>query len=110
MLLGISVPSTSIFPDFEKYLRFVTVNFGLSGLLGYYTPREVIEGYNDPLIQQLNSMPIYEGGDITTSPFLAMNKPPTHPANNTVAFFTGEEDYTMTREYGTWLNQSFIMM
>ena len=50
VLLGLSTPPRYL-PEFEKYLRFVTVNFGLSGLLGYYTPREIIEGYNDPLIE-----------------------------------------------------------
>ena len=50
------------------------------------------------------------GGDATTSPILALNNPPTHPTNNTVAFFTGEEDYTMTRTYGQWLGQEYIMM
>ena len=107
--MGITTPPEYL-PQFEKYMRFLTTNFGLSGLLGWYTPREVIEGYYDPLIETLNSMPIYEGGDSTTSPFLAMNIPPTHPSDNTVAFFTGEEDYTMTRTYGTWLDSPFINM
>lgn len=99
VLLGLKkMPET--LPDFDKYLRFVSINFGLSGLLTVHTPREVIDGYDDPLIQQLNSMPIYEGGDSTTSPTLSMANPPTHPPNNTVAFFTGEDDYEMTRVYG----------
>ena len=63
----------------------------------------MIEGYTDPLVAQLASMPIYEGGDKTTSPVLSLVHPPTHPSNNTVAFFTGQEDYTMTRQYGQWL-------
>jgi len=55
-------------------------------------------------------MPIYEGGDNTTSPFLSLSNPPTHPTDNIIAFFTGEEDYTMTREYGQWLGQENIMI
>ena len=55
-------------------------------------------------------MPIYMGGDATTSPVLALNNPPTHPTNNTVAFFTGEDDYRMTRVYGQWLGQEYILM
>ena len=38
-------------PGMEEYLRFVTINFGLTGLIAPYTPREVIEGYEDPLIK-----------------------------------------------------------
>ena len=70
----------------------------------------MIEGYNDPLIEQLALLPIYEGGDKTTSSFLALNNPPTHPTDNNVAFFTGVDDYTMTRSYGQWLGQEFIQM
>lgn len=83
----------SYFPEFNSYLRFITVNFGLSGLLTYRTPRELIEGYTDPLVEAINATPLYMGGDNTTSPFLALSKPPTTPANNTVAFLTGEDDY-----------------
>lgn len=88
------------FPGFDAYLRSVAINFGLSGVLTIRSPREIIEGYTDPLVAQLATMPIYMGGDATTSPILALNNPPTHPTNNTVAFFTGEEDYSMTRTYG----------
>ena len=35
---------------FLAYLRFATVNFGLNGLFMSATPRELIEGYNDPLL------------------------------------------------------------
>lgn len=88
----------------------MTVNFGLEGLLTYRSPRELIEGYTDPLVAQLNAMPVYMGGDNTTSPVLAMNKPPTHPDNNTIAFFTGEDQYEMTRTYGKWLGSEYIQM
>ena len=98
----------SYFPEFDSYLRFITVNFGLSGLLTYRTPREVIEGYTDPLVETINATPLYMGGDNTTSAFLALNNPPTHPTGNTVAFFTGEDDYEMTRQYGQWLGQEYI--
>lgn len=100
----------SYFPQFDDYLRSVTINFGLSGLLTVRSPREMIEGYTDPLIATLNETPIYMGGDNTTSPILALNDPPTHPKDNTVAFFTGEDDYTMTRTYGQWLGQEYIVM
>lgn len=83
----------SEFSNFDGYLRSVAINFGLSGVLTVRSPREVIEGYTDPLVAQLATMPIYMGGDATTDPVLALNNPPTHPTNNTVAFFTGVDDY-----------------
>ena len=61
----------SFFPQFDEYLRFITINFGLSGLLTYRSPREIIEGYTDPLVEVLNETPIYMGGDKTTAAFLA---------------------------------------
>jgi len=100
----------SYFPQMDGYLRSVAINFGLSGLITIRTPREMIEGYTDPLVAQLATMPIYMGGDATTSSFLALNNPPTHPTDNTVAFFTGQDDYTMTRTYGKWLDQEYIKM
>lgn len=68
------------------------------------------EGYTDPLVATLNETPLYMGGDNTTSAKLALNDPPTHPKNNTIAFFTGEDDYPMTRAYGQWLGQENILI
>lgn len=102
--------SLDLFPSFNSYLRFVTVNFGLEGMITYLSPRQMIEGYTDPLVATLNKTPLYMGGDNTTSSFLSLNNPPTHPKNNTIAFFTGEDDYTMTRTYGQWLGQENILM
>ena len=93
---------------FHEYLRYVTVNFGLNGLYYYATPRDYIEGYTDPLLQTLADLPVYEGGDQCTSPFLAIDNPPTHPPNNPMAFFTGEDDHSLTRTYGLWLNETTI--
>lgn len=39
------------FPSFDGYLRSVAINFGLSGVLTIRSPRDMIEGYNDPLIE-----------------------------------------------------------
>lgn len=44
------------------------------------------------------------------SPSLALSRLPTNPANNLIAFFTGEEDQKLTRSYGKWLNQDSIMI
>lgn len=100
MLLFPDDTDLDLFPAFNTYLRFTTVNFGLEGLITIRTPREMTEGYTDELVATLNETPLYMGGDNSTSAFLALNDPPTHPKNNTVAFFTGENDYQETRTYG----------
>lgn len=93
----------SFVPSFNQYLRSITINFGLSGVLTLRSPREMIDGYYDPLIGTLNETPVWMGGDNTTSAFLSLADPPTHPKNNRVSFFTGQDDYQMTRTYGQWL-------
>ena len=70
----------------------------------------MIEGYTDPLVATLNETPVYMGGDNTTSAFLSLSDPSTHPPDNQIAFFTGEDEYEMTRTYGQWLGQEYIMM
>ena len=70
----------------------------------------MIEGYTDPLVATLNETPVYMGGDNTTSAFLSLADPPTHPPDNNIAFFTGEDEYELTRTYGQWLGQEYIMM
>ena len=76
----------------------------------YRSPREMIEGYNDTLIMQLNETKIYQGGDQTTPPLLALDNPPTHPPNNSISFFTGEDNYRNTRRYATWLGSEEIQI
>ena len=94
--------------SFQSYLRFVTMNFGLTGMFTYRSPREMIEGYDDPLIIQLSETPVYQGGDQTTPPKLALDNPPTHPKDNPVSFFTGEDNYRNTRRYASWLDSEEI--
>ena len=84
------------------------MSYGLNGLFIYATPREFIEGYTDPLLQDLNETPIYEGGDQTISPIMSMDAPPTHPPNNPMSFYTGEDDYELTRTYNLWLDADHI--
>jgi hypothetical protein len=43
---------TSVISNF--YLRYLTVNLGLGGLFAMLTPRQVIEGYSDLVLQQLS--------------------------------------------------------
>jgi hypothetical protein len=50
-------------PAFKNYLKYISINIGLNGAFISATPREFIEGYNDPLLDTLISMPVYEGGD-----------------------------------------------
>ena len=45
------------------------------------------------------------GGDQTVSPFLSLDAPPTHPKNNQISFFTGEDNYKLTRSMGLWLGE-----
>jgi hypothetical protein len=35
---------------FKRYLRFVVIEGALNGLFQFRTPREYLEGFNDPLI------------------------------------------------------------
>lgn len=55
------------------YQRFVALNFGLGGLFTQKTPRQMIEGYIDPVLQRIYDTPIYMGGDQTISPFLSID-------------------------------------
>jgi hypothetical protein len=81
---------------------------GLGGLFTFKTPRQYIEGFTDPLISVLNETPVYMGGDQTVSPFLSLDAPTTHPANNPISFMTGADNYALTRTMGLWLNEPNI--
>ncbi len=50
-------------PGYLEYCKYTTINFGLNGLYYYASPQEYIEGYYDPLLLVLQSMPVYMGGD-----------------------------------------------
>jgi hypothetical protein len=71
----------------RRYLRFIIVEGGMNGLFQYRTPREYIEGYLDPLIVLMGTMPVYNGGDTTNNPFMSLNSAPTGPLNNPIALF-----------------------
>ena len=93
-----------MFPNFDHYQRMVTINFGMHSLLQSRSPREMIEGYNSPLYEALNNLELVKGGDKTLEPFLALSSLPTRPLDNTIALYTGEDEYNMTRTYGRWMN------
>jgi hypothetical protein len=84
----------------------------LFGLFTEKTPKELIEGYTDPLVSALGAMPIYQGGDQLASPFLSIIFSPVNTPNNQIAFFmgTGDEDYSylLTRTYAKWLDKTNI--
>lgn len=84
------------------------------GIFTERSPRELIEGYTDPLIQSLTTMPIFKGGDNTQSPFLSIITAPTAPVMNKIAFFMGTDDtpwsYLMTRSYAKWIDSQYINM
>ena len=101
---------SAVFPDLDHYFQTMAINFGLTSLLQKRTPREMIEGYKAPLYQTLNSMELVKGGDKTLEPFMALSKLPTRPLDNKIALFTGEDQYNMTRTYGQWMNQDYIIM
>jgi hypothetical protein len=63
----------------------------------YRTPREYIEGYYDPLIASLATIPVYLAGDATNSPWLGINLDPLSPNENPVSLFSGSDDYMQTR-------------
>ena len=92
----------------RRYIRFIAIEGGMGGMFLYRSPRDYIEGYEDPTVKFLTTVPLYKGGDKTTDPFLSINRALTTPANVSMSFFTGTDDYLMTRRFGSWLDQSKI--
>jgi hypothetical protein len=73
------------------------------------TPREVIEGYFDPLLSKIQSTAIYMGGDLEVNPWLSIdNYPAAKPANSAISFNTGASDYHQTRIVASWQGDSNI--
>lgn len=76
ILLGLTKSSYSqVFtnPAMARYLKFIIIEQGLNGIFQYRTPREYIEGFTDPLVQTMSLLPVYKGGDQTSTPFMATN-------------------------------------
>jgi hypothetical protein len=48
------------------------------------------------------------GGDQTINPFLSLNMPPNHPQNNAMSFFTGVDNYQLTRQMRYWLDNTNV--
>jgi hypothetical protein len=81
----------------KRYLRFVIIESALNGLFQFRTPREYLEGFNDPLIEDMSMQPVYMGGDSTNPSFMSCNSPPTILNKQQVSFFSGDDDYMFTR-------------
>lgn len=74
----------------------------------FKSPREYIEGFNDPLVSLLATTPVYMGGDSTNSPFMAINSAPTSPPNIMLGLFTGSDNYIMTRMISSWFERDYV--
>ena len=54
------------------YLNYVAVNIGLGGLFTKRTSREIIEGYFDPILTEIDTATnLYYGGDPNLNPFIS---------------------------------------
>lgn len=56
----------------------------------------------------MSQQPVYLGGDQLNSYFLSINQSPTGPANNSIGFFSGTDDYRYTRRFSRWLDRDYI--
>jgi hypothetical protein len=89
-------------------MKYTLRAVGLGGIFVERTPYEYITGYEDPILKQLSLLPVYMGGDQTVSPTLSIASSPTTPPNNNIRFFTGVDDYSLTRSYAKWLDSETI--
>ena len=77
-------------PSFKSYLQFVTLNYGLEGLFSKRTPREMLEGFIDPLQTRMYNTPVYIiGGDQIHSTNISIANMTMSSYDNSVSFFTG---------------------
>lgn len=113
IMLNLTIPTyPPIFVNTSmgRYIKFIVMEQGLNGFFQQRTPQEYIEGYYDPLIYQLSQTPVYNSGDQTNDPYMAINISPAYPPNNTVVLFTGTDDSTYTRRVARWLDLDYISM
>lgn len=52
-----------MFKSTKGYFNFITLEDGLHGLFHLRSPREIIEGFKDPLLYEISQLPIYLGGN-----------------------------------------------
>ena len=64
------------------FFRWNALNFGLGGWFVELTPKQLIEGYVDPVMEKMSKTPLYLGGDMTLNPWVSIdNYPATAPPN-----------------------------
>ena len=98
---------SNIFTNFNalQYFRYVALNFGYGGLFTATSPNDQINGgvYTNDILGRHFKTPVYMGGDKAINLVLAVDKPvSTYPPSNSISFFTGEGDATLTRQLGLW--------
>lgn len=92
-----------------KFIRYISLEEGLKGLFVLRTPKEVLEGYIDPLFYEISQKPIYDGGNQTFNVYQSYKSPPQAPKQVNVAFFTGTDgDYLSIKKYANWLGNDAI--
>lgn len=60
---------------YTPYITYLTLNLGLGGLYKKLTPRQVIEGYMDPVLYKVQQTPVYMLGNPTISTYVSADKP-----------------------------------
>lgn len=91
----------------QYYLKYVALNFGLGGLVTQRCPKELIEGYTDPVLDYYKNALIYYGGNAQINSMIQVDP---MSSMNMVSFFTGEEEDDYTRFYATWMDKTTIGM
>lgn len=93
----------------KSYFRYLTLNFGLGGIITKKTPNQMITGYTDPVLEKIRTKKVYLGGDATINSWIQIDPPNSRaPTGNVVSFLTGETEEESTRQYGLWNNQEWI--
>ena len=93
---------------FKAYLKYVTIQSGLGGLLTELSPGQIITGYFDTAISKYQEKPIYISGNRLTQPFFQViqygknqyttNGTQPGPHSQKVIMFTGETENSQRPE------------
>ena len=60
---------------YYKYTKFILQAYGFGALFTPITPKQLMEGYDDPVIKEISLTPPEAGGDPTVDYFLSINNP-----------------------------------
>ena len=73
------------------------------------TAREVINGYEDPLLYEINQVPIYKGGNQTSEYIQSLLRTPQAHNNVKISMFSGiEDEYLQTRKIARYEDKDYI--